>query len=126
MKLGYKGEPLANGLSFCLPSLEMQELNYGKTARSVHSVRLDESSKKIRITFFPVAIHLCEAKFKEQNEVIPFKQESSTNAPSTTRVPEQWSCLLDPQEWTDHKEALITLASTVYTEWEARRNINRV
>ncbi|MCY4387773.1 MAG: hypothetical protein OXC18_11800 [Desulfurellaceae bacterium] len=126
-KLGYKGEPLANGLSFCLPSLEIQKLNYGKTARSVHSVQLDESSKKIRITFFPVAIHLCETKFKEQKEVISFKQELPPNAPQTDQVSEQWYCLLDAQEWETHKGTFITLASNVYTEWDkARRNVNRV
>ena len=125
-KLGYKGEPLANGLSFCLPSLEMQGLNYGKTVRSVHSVQLEESSKRIRITFFPVAIHLSEAKFEEQDEVIQFTKEPPPNAPQTTRVSEQWYCLLDAQEWAAHKDTLTTLASDVYTEWEARRNTNQV
>ena len=126
MKLGYTREILAAGLSFCLPSLEMQELSYGRTARSVHSVRLDESSKKIRITFFPAAIHLCEAKFEEQKEVIPFKQELPPNAPQTDRVSKQWYCLLDESEWAVHKDALTTLASDVYTEWEDRRRANQV
>ena len=125
--LGYNQEFLSNRLSFCLLPLEMQELVGVKKAHSVHSVRLDESSKKIRITFFPVAIHLCQEEFEEQNEVIQFKKEPPPNAPQTIRVSEQWSCLLDAREWTTHKETLTTLASIVYREWdEARRNANRV
>ena len=125
--LGYTQEFLPNRLSFCLPSLGMQGLSYGKTARSVHSVQLDENSKKIRITFFPVAIHLCEKRFEEQKEIIQFKQEPPPNAPQTTRVSEQWYCLLDAQEWARHKDALTTLASIVSAEWdEARRSDNKI
>ena len=123
----YNVQPLTDGFTFYLPPLKMQALVNAKTAHGSHSVRLDENSKKIRITFFPAAIHLCEAKFKEQNEVIQFKQEAPRNVPQTTRVSEQWYCLLDAQEWAIHKDALTTLASTVSTEWdEARRSDNQI
>lgn len=126
-KLGsYYAWPRTDGFTFELPPLKMQELVNATTARGSHSVRLDESEKKIRITFFPMAIHLCEAKFEERKEVIPFKQELPPNAPQTDRVSKQWYCLLDESEWAVHKDALTTLASDVYTEWEARRKANQV
>lgn len=129
----YDIHPLTDGFTCALPPLKMPGLRWElKTsalypvaaAGACHSVRLDESSKKIRITFFPVAIHLCEAQFKKQNEVIPFTQEPPPNAPQTDRVSEQWYCLLDAQEWAAHKDTLIILVSAVYTEWEARRKSN--
>ena len=122
--LGYTEEFLKTKLSFCLLPLKMQGLSWGKTVRSVHSVQLEASSKRIRITFFPVAIHLCQEKFEEQKEVIPFKQEPPSNASKTDRVSEQWYCLLDNKGWETHRDTLTTLASKVHAEWEARRKAN--
>ncbi len=122
--LGYTEEFLKTKLSFCLRPLKMQGLSWGKTVRSVHSVQLEASSKRIRITFFPVAIHLCQEKFEEQKEVIPFKQKPPSNVSKTDRVSEQWYCLLDNKEWETHRDTLTTLASEVHTEWEARRKAN--
>lgn len=131
----YNMRPLTDGFTCVLPPLKMPGLRYEpKTsapysvaaAQACHSVRLDKNGKKIRLTFFPVAVHLCEAQFKKQNTVIPFTRESPPNAPETEHVSEQWYCLLDAQEWAAHKDALITLASAVYAEWEARRKANQV
>jgi hypothetical protein len=117
--------PRTDGFTFYLPPLKMPDLVKARQAEGSHSVRLDGNGK-IRITFFPAAIHLCEAEFGEQQAVVPFRQEPPPNAPRTNRVSEQWYCLLDGQEWLAHKEVLTALASAVYVAWdEARRQANR-
>ena len=103
------------GLTFYMPGLPMEELEDAKAAYGSHSVRLD-SSGKIRITFFPAAVELCYGMFTEQQNV-PFHYEPPPNVPITERVREQWYCLLDREEWEEHRDALVELARAVNDAW---------
>ena len=81
------------------------------------------TDKKIRITFYPIAIHLCEAQFSAAERVVAFKHEPPPNAPMTNGVTEQWYCLLDEKEWGQQKDTITELAAAVYKAWsEALQN----
>ncbi len=92
-----------------------------RTVRASHSVDLDPSAR-IRVTFFPTAIHLCLDNFKEAESTIPFKREPPPNAPITERVQEQRYCLLDADQWEAHEAALCRLARDVASTWENELN----
>ena len=70
------------------------------------------------VTFFPVSVHLCEAKFKEVARSITFEREPPPHAPRTNDVSEQWYCILDRSEWDKHKETLFNLAEAVSSAWD--------
>jgi len=83
------------------------------------SLRITRNGE-MRVTFFPVSVHLCEQKFREAAQSNPslFKYEPPPNAPRTNNVPEQWYCVLDRSGWDEHKERLFDLASAVSTAWD--------
>ncbi len=86
------------------------------------SLRITRNGE-MRVTFFPISAHLCEAQFRKVEQSIPFKRESPRNAPPTNDVSEQWYCILDRSEWNTHKETLFGLVSAVSAAWdEAGRN----
>lgn len=87
-----------------------------------HSVVIDESSRMIRITFYPASVHLCWDKFQTIKQTIQFQFETPPNAPITSKVSEQWYCLLDAAQWETHKVALIALANDVVAAWLKRRD----
>lgn len=87
-----------------------------------HSVVIDKKSSKIRVTFYPAAVHLCIDEFQKLNEKIRFETRKPPNAPSTDKVPEEWYRLLDMSEWKTHKDALVALARTVTIAWEKKRS----
>lgn len=101
--------------------LYMDELDSAASVQGSHSVRMDTSGK-IRVTFFPVAIELCYDAFMEERENIPFQFEPPPNAPTTERAQEQWYCLLDADGWAEHKDALIRLVASVDEAWIERLN----
>ena len=101
--------------------LYMEELVSAASVQASHSIRMDLSGK-IRVTFFPVAIELCYDEFMEEQKSIPFQSGSSPNAPTTERAPEQWYCLLDADEWAEHKDALVRLVASVDDAWNERLN----
>ena len=73
---------------------------------------------EMRVTFFPISVHLCEQKFREVAQSIPFKHElPPKNTPRTNNVSEQWYCVLNPEEWNTHKETLFDLAEDVSKAW---------
>ena len=72
---------------------------------------------KMRVTFFPVSVHLCEQEFQEVEQSISFDRERPSNAPPTNNVSEQRYCVLDRSGWNKHKETLFDLASAVSTAW---------
>lgn len=104
------------GLTFYMPALVMEELESAREAHGSHSVRLDPSGK-IRVTFFPAAVELCLDEFERQQQVMSFQTERPPNAPITERVQEQWFCLLDEEEWEEHKATLEKLADAVNDAW---------
>ncbi len=116
---GWSPTTRLKGLTFYMPPLPMEELEDAKAAHGSHSVRLD-STGKIRITFYPAAVELCYDEFMGRQQGIPFHFEPPPNAPTTKRVQEQWYCLLDEEEWKEHKGALVELASTVNDAWLER------
>ena len=113
---GWSPTTRLKGLTFYMPALAMEELEYAREAHGSHSVRLD-SNGKIRVTFFPAAVELCFEEFTKQQQYIPFQTEHPPNAPTTERVQEQWYCLLDEEEWEEHKAALEELADAVNDAW---------
>ena len=109
------------GVTFYHVPIHMEELVSAASAHGSHSVRLDPSGK-IRVTFFPVAIELCYDEFVEEQKSIPFHSEPPPNAPPTDRAPEQLYCLLDADEWAEHKDALVGLVKAVDAAWIERLN----
>lgn len=81
------------------------------------SLRITRNGE-MRVTFFPVSVHLCEQKFREAAQSISFQRERPSNAPRTNDVSEQWYCVLDRSGWDEHKETLFDLASAVSTAWD--------
>ncbi len=73
---------------------------------------------EMRVTFFPVSVHLCKEEFGEAERTIPFEREPPPNAPPTNNVTEQWYCILDRQRWNMRKETLFGLASSVSAAWD--------
>ena len=73
---------------------------------------------EMRVTFFPVSVHLCKAKFQEVGRSLTFEREPPPNAPPTNDVSEQWYCILDRAEWDKHKETLFDLAEAVSRAWD--------
>ena len=90
----------------------------GGIFRGSHSVLL-EGIGTVKVTFFPVSVHLCYKLFS--NSSISFEQEQSRNAPTTEEVEEQWYCILDEKEWGNHKEEVAKLATEVSAAWEKKR-----
>ena len=80
------------------------------------SLRITRNGE-MRVTFFPISVHLCEAQFRKVEQSIPFKRESPRNTPPTNAVSEQWYCILDRSEWDMHKETLFGLVSAVSAAW---------
>lgn len=105
--------PRTDGLTFYRRFIRLPDHDWGFNATL--SVRFTPAGK-IRITFFPVSVHLCLTEFQEA-QAIPFRQEPPSNAPTTNDVAEQWYCELDREGWGLHKDELLALANAVYTAW---------
>ena len=117
-QLAHKVHPRASGYTFYQQKIRLEDQGF----HGSYAVLFTEE-RKIRITFYPVSIHLCESEFSNAQESIRFAYEPPTNAPPTKEVKEQCYCLLDKQEWEEHKDTLLGLASAVYKAWnEALRN----
>lgn len=113
--------PRAGGFAFTRPSLVLPA---HETSFSVYqSVRAVDIGT-IRVTFLPIAVHLCKAQFEEADESIRFKKEPPSNAPGTNDIEHQWYCVLDEDGWKKHREMLLGLASSVYKAWDDARRGN--
>lgn len=108
-----------NGFAFGRPNITLPG---NESSFSVYqSVRAVDAGT-IRVTFLPIAVHLCKAQFEEADESIRFKKEPPSNAPSTNKIGQQWYCVLDEDGWKEHGDTLLSLASSIYKAWdEARR-----
>jgi len=117
-QLARKVIPRKHGYAFYQQSLKLEDRWFNGS----YAVLFTED-RKIRITFYPVSIHLCESEFSNAKESIQPVYEPPPNAPPTKEVKEQCYYLLDRQEWEEHKDTLLGLASAVYEAWnEALRN----
>ena len=114
----YKSVPLSDGCTFYVGrSLSLSE-HEGKFHRPL-SLRITRNGE-IRVTFFPVSVHLRKQKFREAAQSNPslFEYEPPPNAPRTNDISEQWYCVLDRSGWDEHKERLFDLAKAVSTAWD--------
>ena len=110
-----------NGFAFGAGTLRLpdQESSFS-VYQSVRAVDIG----KIRVTFYPIAVHLCQEQFEKASESIQFMQEPPSNAPNTNKIAHQWYCVLDEAGWKEHGETLIALASSVYKAWDEGRRGN--
>ena len=111
-KLARKVHPRASGYTFYQQRIKFE----GREFNGSYAILFTED-RKIRITFYPVSIHLCKSEFSSAKESIPFAYEPPPNAPPTKEVKEQYYCLLDTHEWEKHKDTLLGLASAVSKAW---------
>lgn len=113
-QLASRLNPRKYGYAFYQQSLELEDRWFNGS----YAVLFTED-RKIRITFYPVSIHLCETEFSSAEESVQFVYEPPPNAPPTNGVDKQCYCLLDRQEWENHKDTLLGLASAVHEAWRA-------
>ena len=106
--------PTQSGITFSQPKIKLRQSRWNFW--SSHSIVL-ESEGTIRVTFFPIAVHLCLEKFGNIEKEITSKFEKPVNAEKTNRASEQWSCILDQSSWLSHKDALMDLAKQVQDAW---------
>ena len=78
-----------------------------------------QPERTIRITFYPAAVHLCHERFEQLKNTLPFKLESPPNAPTTSLIGEQWYCVLNEDQWKNHKAVISELVRAVREEWLA-------
>lgn len=84
--------------------------------RGSHSVIVEEAGK-IRVTFYPAAVDLCNERFEELKEAISFQDEKPPNAPATRRAPHQWYCRLDEGSWQACRNRLVEFVRAVEDAW---------
>ena len=117
-KLARKVHPRKHGYTFYQQKIRLEDQGF----HGSYAVLFTEE-RKIRITFYPVSIHLRETEFSNAQKSIPFEYEPPTNTPPTNKIDKQYYCLLDKHGWEKHKDTLLGLASAVYEAWnEALRN----
>lgn len=106
------------GITFWLPGIRLPGDTSSKVVNvySSHSVAIDPPGK-IRVTFYPAAVHVCRDQFEGKGMPIPFEFENSPNAPKTEQVEQQRACRLNRDDWNKHKEALTALVKTVHEAW---------
>ena len=107
-----------SGITFHMRRITLDNSN----ATGSHSLVIDESNRMIRVTFYPAAVHLCWDQFQTIKETVQFQFETPPNAPTTSKVLQQWYCLLDAAQWETHKGALIALANDVIVAWRKKRD----
>ena len=105
-------------ITFSLPGIRLPGRTPPKTVNvySTHSVAID-SPGKIRVTFFPAAVHVCKDRFEIKGMPIRFKAEKPPNAPQTEQVEQQRFCQLNGDDWNQHKKALTALVNDVHEAW---------
>ena len=91
-------------------------LSTGVRAGGSHKIEI-AGPGVVRIIFLPAAVDLCLDEFEGLRRVVPFDLEPPPNAPSTERVPEQWSCRLDEAGWQQHKDSIAKLVGMVDDRW---------
>ena len=108
------------GITYNYPRIEID--NSGPDALGYlgsHSIRLEEN-RRICVTFYPIAIHLCPDHFEKQKTL--FNQRGAQNAPGTGDIRDEWFVVLDKDDWGIHKEVLEELVELVQDKWRAVRN----
>lgn len=109
--------PTLSGVTFSQPKIKFFENKWN--SGSSHSIIME--NERIKIIFFPAAVHLCEREFNKKKEEILFRFEKPTNAEKTNKISDQWYCLLNQDEWILHKESLMNLTNHVNDAWRNYR-----
>lgn len=109
----HRWSPLTDGYTLYRTQIRLPD---GSRFNGLYSIRFTENGR-IRITFSPMAVHLCEQDFKE-SKAIEFSCEPPPNFPPTDRISEQWYCLFGEKEWEEHRETVLGLASAVRKAWD--------
>ena len=122
LSIPFNSTPTKSGITFWLPDITLLRRNSGEkvSVRASHSVAVD-GNEKIRVTFYPAAVALCQQEFEARKEAVRFKSERPPHAPETAQAKQQWYCLLDKNEWNEHKEALTALVKGVHHAWQEVR-----
>ena len=118
LSIASDGSATKSGITFYLPKITMPD---NVTVYGSHSVVIDKTNRKIRVTFYPASVHLCRDAFEKVKGIIPFQFEKPPNAPTTSEVSVQWYCLLDEKSWEAHRETIIALATKVNDTWQEKR-----
>ena len=107
-----------SGITFSLPGITLPGITPPKKVNvyGSHSVVIDPPDR-IRVTFYPAAVHVCRKEFEAKKEEIRFQLEKPPHAPPTEQVKEQWYCRLNRDGWSEHKEALTALVNEVHDAW---------
>ena len=111
-----------SGITFWLPAITLPRRHSGETVsvRASHSVAVDRD-EKIRVTFYPAAVGLCQQEFEDRKNAIGFHSEPPSHAPETAKSREQWYCQLNKNKWSEHRETLTALARDVHRAWQEVR-----
>ena len=122
LSIPFNSTATKSGITFWLPPITLQRSDSGKTVsvRASHSVAVDRD-EKIRVTFYPAAVGLCQQAFEDRKNAVDFHSEPPSHAPETAQMKEQWYCQLGKNEWKEHKETLIALARDVHRAWQKVR-----
>ena len=124
LSIPFNSTATQSGISFSLTGITLTGTTPNEEVRfrASHSVAMDQDDR-IRVTFYPGAVHLCQKEFEDKKNAIGFKCERPLHAPTTERVTDQWYCQLNRNEWNQHKKALTGLVNVVHDAWqEVRRN----
>ena len=116
LSIAFERKATKNGITFSLPGITLPD---NVNVYATHSVVIDPPDR-VRVTFFPGAVDVCGDKFEGMKGTIPFECEEPPNAPPTKRVPKQWYCRLNQEEWERDREALTMLAKDLLDAWQER------
>ena len=116
LNIAFERKATNNGITFSLPGITLPD---NVKVYATHSVVIDPPDR-VRVTFFPGAVDACWSKFRGMKGAIPFECEKPPNAPPTKRVPKQWYCRLNQEEWKRDREALTALAKDLLDAWQER------
>lgn len=114
--------PKKNGITF--HSYKHLPLGGRWKNRSSHTLTLEHSpdnepNGRIRVTFFPAAVHLCTADFAEAEQVLRFQKNPAFSVQVTGEVDEEWSCTLSEEDWKQHRHLLVSLCEKVAEAWKS-------
>ncbi len=113
-------EILKTRITYNYPRIEIDNSDSGAPGYlSPYSIRL-EADRKICVTFYPIAIHLCSDHFEKQNTL--FKQRRAQNAPGAGDIRNEWFVELDKDNWGNHKKVLKDLVELVQNKWRVELN----
>ena len=108
------------GITYNYPRIKFDNSDSGAPGYlASHSIRLEES-RRICVTFYPIAIHLCSDHFEKQKTL--FNQRRVQNAPGVGDIRDEWFVSLDKDDWANHKNVLKDLVELVQNKWRVERN----